>query len=50
MQCHEFSIMADLNDKYYTVFEYIRKRYFIGQNTIADKNKLQPYRVFLYAK
>ena len=51
MQCREFSIMADLSDKYYTVFKYSKKIFHRPKYNGSWKiDKLQPYRVFLYAK
>ena len=51
MQCRECSIMPDLSDKYYTVFEYPKKIFHIPKwNCSWKTDKLQSYRVFLYAK
>ena len=49
MQCREFSIMADLSNKYYT--EYSKKIFHRPKcNCSYNINKLQPYRVFSCAK
>ena len=49
MQCHKFSIMAYLSDKYYT--EYSEKIFHAPKCSCSWKiDKLQPSRVFLYTK
>ena len=49
MQCHKFSIMAYLSDKYYT--EYSEKIFDTPNCSCSWKiDKLQPFRVFLYTK
>ena len=49
MQCREFSIMADMCDKYYMAYQknmFHRPK----RNYRQEIDQLQPYRIFQYAK